>query len=66
MAARPNQRGDAKVSCSSVEEDAGRDEADSKPSLVTGNSALIGSYPDQDVVQEESTPREIPSGRLDT
>jgi hypothetical protein len=58
------QRGEVTVgSCSSVQEDGGGgDEEDSKPSLVT-SSALIGSYPDQEVVQEEATiPDEIPSG----
>jgi hypothetical protein len=46
-----------------VEEDGGvRDEEDSKSSLVT-SSALIGSYPDQEVIQEEATtPDEISSG----
>ncbi len=58
---RTNQRGKATGSCSSVEEDGGgRDEEDSKPSPVT-ISARIGSYPDQEVVQEEATPGEIPS-----
>jgi hypothetical protein len=49
--------------CSSMEEDGGgHDEGDSNPSLVTG-SALIGSDPDQEVVQEEATaPCEIPYG----
>ncbi len=57
-ASRTNQRGKAKTgSCRSAEEDGGgRDEEDS-------SSALTGSYPDQEVVQEEATtPREIPSG----
>jgi hypothetical protein len=40
---------------------ASRDEEDSKPSLVT-SSALIASYPDQEVVQEEATHDRIPSG----
>jgi hypothetical protein len=54
---RSNQRGKATGSCSSLEEDGGgRDEEDS-------NSALIGSYPDQEVIQEEAATRcEIPSG----
>jgi hypothetical protein len=41
-----------------VEEDAGGGlvEEDSKPSPVT-SSALIGSYPDQEVVQEEAIPK---------
>jgi hypothetical protein len=64
-AARTNKRGEANTtgSCSSVEEDGGcRDEEDSKPSLVT-SSTLLGSYPDQEVVQEAAaTPDEIPSG----
>jgi hypothetical protein len=62
-ATRTNRRGEATGSRSSVEEDGGdRDAEDSKPSLVT-ISAQIGSYPDQEVVQEESTtPDEIPSG----
>jgi hypothetical protein len=29
--------------------------------IMTSNSALIGSYPNQEVVQEEATPVEIPS-----
>jgi hypothetical protein len=64
VAANANQSGNATGSCSSVEQDGGgRDETDSNPSLVT-SSALIGSYPDLDVVQEEATtaPDEIPSG----
>jgi hypothetical protein len=44
-----------------VEKDGGRDEEDSKPSLVTSSSALVSSYPDQEVVQEET--HKIPSGR---
>jgi hypothetical protein len=61
-AARTNQRGKATGSCSSVDENGGgRNEEDAKPSLVTSN-ALIGSYPDEEVVQEEATtPDEIPS-----
>jgi hypothetical protein len=43
-----------------VEEDVGRDEEDSKPSPVT-SSALTGSCPDQEVVQEETKAGEIPS-----
>jgi hypothetical protein len=63
MVAKTNQRGKAIRTCSSLEADVGvRDEEDSRPSLVT-SSALIGSYPDQDVGQEEATPPgEIPSG----
>jgi hypothetical protein len=46
-----------------VEKDGGLDEEDSKPSLVASSSALIASYPDQEVVQEEAhTHYEIPSG----
>jgi hypothetical protein len=56
MAATTNPRGDATGSYSSVEEkDGGREEEDSKPSLVTSSSALIASYPDQELVQEEAT-----------
>jgi hypothetical protein len=55
-----NQRGKATGSSSSVENDSGRDEEeDSKPSLVT-SSALIGSSPDEEFVQEEA-PGQIPS-----
>mgnify|MGYP000143530361 CR=1 FL=1 len=39
MTARTNPRGNATGSCSSVEEDGGRDENDIKPSLVTGSAA---------------------------
>jgi hypothetical protein len=64
---RTNQRGASTAtgtSCGSVEEDGGgRDKEDSKPSLVTSSSVLTGSYPDQEVVQEEATtPDVIPSG----
>ncbi len=56
MAARKTQRGDATGSCSSVENDGGCDEEDSKPSPVTTtSSALIGSDPVEEVVQEEAT-----------
>jgi hypothetical protein len=61
---RTNQRGEATGSCSSVkkEDGGGPDEEDSKASLVT-SSALLGSYPCQEVVQQEATtPDEIPSG----
>jgi hypothetical protein len=63
---RTNQRGASTAtgtSCGSVEEDGGgRDEEDSKPSLVTSSSVLTGSYQDQEVVQEEATtPDVIPS-----
>jgi hypothetical protein len=44
-----------------VEEDGGRDEEDSKPSLVT-STAVVGSYLHQKVVQEEARIGEIPSG----
>jgi hypothetical protein len=62
MAAGANQRGNATAtSCSSLETDGGSNgEEDSKPSLVT-SSALIGSSPDEEVVQEE-VPGQIPSG----
>jgi hypothetical protein len=58
-ASATNQRGKAIGSCSVVEEDGGgRDKEDS-------NSALTGSCPDQEVVQEEATtPGESPC--LDT
>jgi hypothetical protein len=60
---RANQRGEATGSSSVEQEDGGcRDAEDSKPSLVT-SSALLGSNPDQEVVQEEATtPDDIPSG----
>jgi hypothetical protein len=63
MRAGTNQSGTARGSCNSVEEDgAGRDEQDSKPSLVT-SSALTGSDSVQEVVQEEATRLgEIPLG----
>jgi hypothetical protein len=63
MGARTNQSGTARGSCSSVEDDrSGRDEEDSKPSPVT-RSALTGSDPVQEVVQEEATTHlEIPLG----
>jgi hypothetical protein len=66
MAARTNPRyGAIGSSPSSVEKDGGREEEDSKPSPkpspVTSNSALVASYPDQKVVQED-THYEIPSG----
>ncbi len=62
-ATRTNKRGNATGSCSSVEDDgSGRDEEDSNPSLVTG-SALTGSDPDQEVVQEEApTDAYLPPG----
>ena len=55
IAARTNQRDNATGSCTSVEEDAGRDEVDPKPPLVT-SSTLTGSDRDQEVVQEDPTP----------
>jgi hypothetical protein len=58
MAARTNPRGGAIGSPSSVERDGGRDEEDSKPSPLVTSSALIASYPNQEVVQEDR----IPSG----
>jgi hypothetical protein len=61
--ARTNQRNKATGSSSSVEEDGvGRDEEDSKLSLVT-SGARIGSSPGQEVVQEQATTLgEIPYG----
>jgi hypothetical protein len=55
--ASTNQRGKAiRIgNCSCVETDCGLDEEDSNPSPVT-SSAIIGSDPDQVVVQEEATP----------
>jgi hypothetical protein len=58
MAASVNQRDNATVSGSYVETDCGLDEEDTNPSPVT-SSALIGSDPDQEVVEEKAT---IPSG----
>ncbi len=62
MESMTNQRGNATDSCSSLETDGGHneEEEDSKPSLVT-SSALIGSSPGQEVVQEEA-PGQIPPG----
>jgi hypothetical protein len=57
-AARANPRGGAVGSPSYVEKDGGRDEEDSKPSPLVTSSALIASYPNQEVVQEDR----IPSG----
>jgi hypothetical protein len=64
MAAWTNLRGNATGSCSSVEENGGHEEEDSRPSLVTcSSSALTGSYPGQEpLVQEEAALGEIPSG----
>jgi hypothetical protein len=64
-AARTNQSDNATGSCSAVKKDAGGDEEDSSPSLVTSTSIeLIGYDPsDQEVVQEEeATPDDIPAG----
>jgi hypothetical protein len=55
MTARTNQRDNATGSCSSVEEDAGRDQDDPKLPLVT-SSTLTGSNLDQEAVPEEATP----------
>jgi hypothetical protein len=62
--ATTNPRGSAIGNRSSVEKDGGRDEEDSKPSLVVNSSsALVASYPDPEVVQEEATLyNKIPSG----
>jgi hypothetical protein len=63
-AVRTNRGGKATGSCSSIEEDGGgHDEEDSKPSAVTSNAPILGSDPEQEVVQEEAiTHREIPLG----
>jgi hypothetical protein len=60
MAARTNPIGGAIGSRSSVEKDGDRDEEDSEPSLGASSSALIASYPDQEIVQQEATHYEIP------
>jgi hypothetical protein len=64
MAANAQQRGNATVSCGSVDEDVedvGPNEEDSKPSPANG-SASTGSHPDKEVVvQEETKPGETPS-----
>jgi hypothetical protein len=62
MGARTNQRGKATGIYTIMKEDGGRDEEDSKPFLVTSAAALIGSYPNQEVDQEDATPGKIPSG----
>jgi hypothetical protein len=62
MAATTNPRGGDIGSRSSVEKDGGRDEEDATPSLVISSSALIASYPNEEVIREESTHYEIPSG----
>jgi hypothetical protein len=61
IAARTNPRGSAAIGKRrSVEKHGGRDDEDSKPSLVTSSSALlVASYPDQEVVQRHY---KIPSG----
>jgi hypothetical protein len=52
-AARANPRGGAVGSPSYVEKDGGRDEEDSNPSpLMVTSSALLASYPNQEVVEE--------------
>jgi hypothetical protein len=63
MGARINRRGKTTTSSTSVEKDGvGRDEEDSKPSVVT-SGARIGSSPDQEVIQEQATTLgEIPCG----
>jgi hypothetical protein len=61
IAARTNPRDSAIGSRRPVEKDGGRAEEDSKPSLVTSSSALVSSYPDQQVVQEDAH-YTIPSG----
>jgi hypothetical protein len=54
--ASAKQRGKAAVCSISVEEDGGgRDEEDSKLSLVTSSAAQTGSHSDQEVVQEQAT-----------
>jgi hypothetical protein len=45
-----------------LENDGGRHEEDSKPSLATTRCALVASYPDQEVVQEVAPLYKIPSG----
>jgi hypothetical protein len=65
MAAMTNQRGNATDTCTSLETDGGpNEEEDSKPSPVTssGSSAVIASNPGHQVVQEEPTAGQIPSG----
>jgi hypothetical protein len=55
MTARTNPRGSAICKRRSVEKDhGGRDDEDSKPSLVTGSSPIVASYPDQEDVQEKA------------
>jgi hypothetical protein len=63
MGARTKQKGKSAGSFSSVKEHGhGRIEEDSNPSLMTSSSAQIASYPDQEVVEEEATPGQIPFG----
>jgi hypothetical protein len=61
VAGTNDERNKVTGSCSSVEEDSGgEDEGDPKPPPVTIR-ALIGSYPDQEVVRKEAAaPCEIP------
>ncbi len=59
IAARKTPRGGAIGSRSPVKKDGGRHEEDSKPYLGTSISALVASYPDQEVVQ---THYKIPFG----
>jgi hypothetical protein len=58
IAARTKERDGAIGSRSYVEKDGGPDEEDSIPSLVASSSALVASYPDQEIVQDYK----IPSG----
>ena len=53
--ARTNHSENATVSCSSIEEDASRDEEDPRPPLGT-HSTQIDSDPNQKVAPEEATP----------
>jgi hypothetical protein len=62
MAPTTNPRVSAIGNRSSVEKDhGGRDDEDSKPSLVTSSSPIVASSPDQEVVQEK-VHNTIPSG----
>jgi hypothetical protein len=65
IGARTSKRGKATASSITVEEDGGgRDEDESKPSLLTNSTAQICSHPpDREVVQEQATTLgEIPFG----
>jgi hypothetical protein len=63
MAAKTNQEeGNATGSCCSLEKYDGRNEEDPKPSLVTSGVRKGSDRPDQEVVQEEAAPDEIPAG----